>query len=74
MKCIVVYYLRLVTASPWMGGPGRVGQIPAGVEVKQLNRKRAFFKHTAENSRVGAGMAADWVCVSRLEQVYWLEQ
>lgn len=27
--------------------------------VKELNKKRAFFKQRAENSRVGAGIAAD---------------
>ena len=27
--------------------------------VKLLKRKSAFLRHTAENSRVGAGIAAD---------------
>lgn len=30
------------------------------MDVKELKRKRAFFKQMAENSRVGAGIAADW--------------
>ena len=57
-------YLRLVIASPLMGGPGKVGKTPSAQELK---RKRAFFKQMAENSRVGAGMAADWWWESRLE-------
>ena len=47
-------------ASPWMGGPGRVGQVLEDGVVKLLSKKSAFFRQTAENSRVGAGMAADW--------------
>lgn len=53
-------YLRLVIASPSIGGPGRVGHTLDWEEaVKQLKRKRAFFKQMAANSRVGAGIAAD---------------
>ena len=36
-----------------------MGHMAEEAVVKQLNRKRAFFKQTAENSRVGAGIAAD---------------
>ena len=52
--------LRLVIASPHIGGPGRVGHASDEDAVKPLSSKSAFLRQTAENSRVGAGMAADW--------------
>lgn len=55
-------------ASPSIGGPGNVGHTLDGEEeVKELTRKRAFFKQIAENSKVGAGIAADWGCESKLQ-------
>lgn len=62
-----VAYQRAVTASPSIGGPGRVEQVGVAPSTGET-RNKPFLRQMAANSSVGAGMAADWEWTSELKE------
>lgn len=51
-------------AFPCIGGPGKVEQEDT---FSGETKNRAFRRHMAANSRVGAGIAEDWEWLSELK-------
>ncbi len=61
---MAMIYLSPSRAFPCIGGPGKVKQEDT---FSGETKNRAFRRHVAANSRVGAGIAADWEWPSKLK-------
>lgn len=53
-------------SSPLIGGPGSVEHMGVASSTEET-KKRLFLRQMAANSKVGAGIAADWEWTSKLD-------